>query len=381
MAASMLVEAGSAVTLFEARSALGRKILVAGSSGLNISYEGSDDEARAAYGVAWPRIAPALQGFSQEKWVSFIRGRLSTQTFLGTSRRYFVKDMKAAIFLKRWISYLRERGVTFETASPLTDFSPREGGGVALSFAGGAPRVFDAAVFALGGGSWEDPGEPRWPALFSARGFAIIPFRQDNVGYSVDPWPAALVKEADREPLKDAVLTTARGSKRGDVLLTEYGIEGTPVYWVGCEGAATLDLAPHFTTQQLAEKLAAGKENLAPMRRVKKNLKLSPAAQALLFHLTPEAERTDPMAVCRRIKALPLRLSGPRPLAEAISSAGGLSWDEVDDSLQLKRLPGIFVAGEMLDWTAPTGGYLIQACVSLGAAAAAAIIRSMPSQP
>jgi hypothetical protein len=196
------------------------------------------------------------------------------------------------------------------------------------------------------------------------------------VGYEAE-WTEAFLKEAEGKPLKNIVLSTSKGSKQGDAMVTRYGIEGTPVYFVGKSGGATLDLLPDLDVERIVARLKAVKENRSLLRRVKKQLKLCPASFALVYHFTPREllEGTDFEALARRLKSFPLKLLGSRPLDEAISAAGGLMLSELDEHLMLKRFPGIFAAGEMLDWDAPTGGFLIQACVSQGALAGRGIVR------
>ncbi len=379
MAAEVLA-AGSAgregaVTVFEKRKAPGRKLLVAGSSGLNITYDApSLEEFVAFYGESGPRLRPMLQAFGPADWRRFIEGILGIRTFKGTSRRWFVEaeGMKAAGLLKAWVNHLRALGVAFEFDRELTDFETNPmsldaEGGTLLTFANGTQWRGDRAVLALGGGSWEPSEKPlRWPAIFKNRGISFRDFEPSNVGYQVT-WPEGLVREADRKPIKNARLRTARGERGGELLITSYGLEGTPVYFAGCSGPARLDLKPDLDEAALLERLQGGKENLSPIRRVQKLAGLCEASRALMFHLTPESERGDLRALAHRIKNFPLELGAAQPLDEAISSAGGILWSELDSDLALVRAPSVHLAGEMVDWDAPTGGFLIQACVAQGA--------------
>ncbi len=227
---------------------------------------------------------------------------------------------------------------------------------------------FAAVCFALGGGSWEPTESPlRWPAIFGSRGLGFTEFTPSNVGYRVD-WPEGFLREAEAKPLKSIVLSSSRGSRKGDAMVTRYGLEGTPVYFVGERGQVILDLKPDLSAAQILARLEAVKENLSPIRRVKKQLGLCPAAYALVYHCAPRDLLEDPSLerLAGYLKAFPLQLGDPQPLSEAISSAGGLQLDELDERFMLKRFPGIFAAGEMLDWDVPTGGFLIQGCVSQG---------------
>ncbi|MCC7441397.1 MAG: TIGR03862 family flavoprotein [Bdellovibrionales bacterium] len=379
MAADVLAEAGVDVTLFDKRSSPGRKLLVAGSSGLNVTNAVPLDEFVAQYTGPAEHWNSVIGGFTPKNWLRHIENKLGTPTFLGTSGRYFVEDMKAASLLRAWTDRLHELAVHFEYGLECIGVESK-GGRVTLtmrSAAGDEPHDFDAVCFALGGGSWEPKEDPlRWPALFRERGVEFEAFRPANAGYRV-AWSEAFLKEAEGQPLKGVVLTTPKGSRKADAMVTRYGIEGTPVYFVGVTGPATLDLQPDLSDAKLLERLRAVKENLSPIRRVKKQLHLCPAALALIFHHTPKEVLEDRglERLVARIKAFPLELLGPQPLAEAISSGGGIRFSELDPALMLHKLPGVFAAGEMLDWEAPTGGFLIQGCVSEGVAAARGILK------
>lgn len=371
------------VHLFEKRRGLGRKLLVAGSSGLNISNGLPLEEFARHYTgdpALWTRV---LRGFTPRDWIEFIEGKLGIPTFEGTSRRYFIEDMKASRFVQAWRQRLESQGVRFHPGQECVGFA-REASGVALEFTGIAEnhQVFDAVCFALGGGSWEPEENPlRWPAMFKAHGLDFVEFQASNVGYQVR-WSEAFLREAEGKPLKNIVLSSPRGSRKGDAMITRYGIEGTPVYFVGARGPVTLDLKPDLSAEQILEKLHKVRENLSPIRRVKKQLGLCEASLALLYHGTPPEilHAPEPGAIASRIKAFPLELGEPQPLSEAISSSGGLALKELDDSLMLQKFPGVFAAGEMLDWDAPTGGFLLQGCVALGRLAGEGILRYLASR-
>ena len=371
MCASRLVEAGHAVTLFEKRKSAGRKLLVAGSSGLNISNSLPLPEfARHYAGAPYEHWLKLLEAFPPRAWLDFIHG-LGFGTFEGTSGRYFVEEMKAARLLQAWIKSLTDRGARLEFGRECTGLEapapgPAGQGAVVRLHFGAEPREFDAVCFALGGGSWEPDEVPlRWPAIFKNHGIAFDEFEPSNSGYSV-AWSSEFLKEAEGQPIKTMALTTARGTRRGEIVVTSYGLEGTPVYAVGARGPATLDLKPDLSLEQMIAKCQAVRENLSPIRRIKKQLNLGPAALALIFHHSPPGAREDLRALCRAIKAFPLTFGEPRPLAESISSSGGVRMSEVTETGELKRFPGVYCAGEMLAWDAPTGGFLLQACVAQG---------------
>jgi uncharacterized flavoprotein (TIGR03862 family) len=364
MAAYVLASAGAQVTIFEKRKSSGRKLLIAGSSGLNISYDCPEETLFEHYRGPKEHFQNLFRSFSRSQWIAFVES-LGLETFKGTSRRYFVREMKASGLLKAWTEKLKSLGVKFEFQKELTGFDV-ENEKVKIFF-NGAPSEFEAACFCLGGGSWEPDESPlRWTKAFTEKNIAFTPFESSNAGFEV-AWPEAFLKEAEGKPIKSIILKTAKGTRKGELMVTEYGLEGTPVYALGATGTVHLDLKPDFTEAEILAKLRAPmKENLSPMRRVQKLLNLCEASQALLFHLTIPKDRTDAAALARRMKHFPIELKAPRPLAEAISSSGGIAWSEVTQELMLKKFPGIFLAGEMLDWDAPTGGFLIQGSVSQG---------------
>jgi predicted flavoprotein YhiN len=229
--------------------------------------------------------------------------------------------------------------------------------------------------FCLGGGSYEPHEVPlRWPQLFIRKGLGFEPITPSNVGYQVD-WSPAFLKECEGQPLKNIRLTSGKGSRLGDLVITRYGLEGTPVYSLGERGEVRIDLKPDLSAEQIVAKCKAVKENLSPMRRVKKQLALCPAALGLLFHFTPKECATDLNRLVHYLKNFPIHFRESQSLEEAISSAGGLRMTELNDDLMLLKFPGVFAAGEMLDWDAPTGGFLIQGCVSQGYRAGQGILR------
>ncbi|MCM2324254.1 MAG: TIGR03862 family flavoprotein [Oligoflexia bacterium] len=400
MAAEVLSAAGWPVRLIEKKKGPGRKLLVAGSSGLNISYDAPVPELARYYGTSAERMERFLAEFGPPEWLAFVES-LGIGTFKGSSRRYFVGSpgqagsaarkaepaaqakpaprkaaMKAAPLLRAWLARLESQGVELLAGRELTDFAP-SAGGVTLSFSKGESIEARAAVLALGGGSWE-PGEKplRWPAIFRRHGVRFKEFEASNVGFEV-AWPHRFLEEAEGQPLKNVVLRSSRGERMGDLMVTRYGIEGTPVYFAAETGEVFLDLKPDLSEERVLAKLLSTRENLSPIRRVKRFLNLSPAAFALVFHLTPQKILGDLPALAARLKRFPLMLKAKRPLDEAISSAGGVAWEELDESLMLRKCPGLFLAGEMIDWDAPTGGFLIQGCVSLGHASAEGALRSL----
>ncbi len=354
------------VHLYEKRPGMGRKLLIAGSSGLNISHSLPLHEFASQYrGWNLNHWVKLLTEFGQHEWISFIEKELGLETFLGTSDRYFVREMKASGLLKKWTTLLESRGVIFHPDHEWIDFNSDH----ELTFKNSQGEILkthhDALILALGGGSWEDE-EPGWIALLKSKGLQIEPLQASNVGYEVK-WKNEFLLEAEGKPLKKIRFTSKKGTKDGELVITNYGMEGTPVYFLGEKGECSIDLKPDLTEAQIFERLSAVKENLAPLRRVKQKLNLCEAALALLFHHLPTTEKSDLKTVIKRIKKFPIRLEKSRPLSEAISSSGGLSLSEIKNDYELKKFPNIYAVGEMLDWDAPTGGFLIQACTSMGA--------------
>ncbi len=362
MAAWVLAKNGFSVVVFEKEKSPARKLLIAGSSGLNVTYEDKPSHFYTHYRCKTDLIKKNLAVFSPQDWLEFIHN-LGIKTFLGTSRRHFVEGLKASKLLRNWLKALQKMGVSFKYGHELANFKNQKAG-IEILFKNDRKELFDVVILALGGGSYVS-GNLDWPEIFNKKGIQFNKFTPSNVGYEVS-WPAAFLNEANRLPLKNIKLTTPLGEMNGDVLITEYGLEGTPIYSLAQTGVVHLDLKPDLTSAQIVKKISTTKENLSPLRRVKKFLNLSSAALALVFHLTNDDQKADLLKLTALIKKFPITLKNPRPLAEAISSAGGVSLDEIDASLMLKKCPGVFVAGEMLDWDAPTGGFLIQACVSQG---------------
>ncbi len=380
MAADVLSHHGYAVTLFEKKRWPAKKLLIAGSSGLNITNVLPLDEFMRQYtgpAALWHSV---LGGYQPADWIVFIEKDLGIKTFKGTSGRYFVEGLKGARLVRAWLRRLQLQGVVLRHHAECVDFQRTDASGIVLRFADGSEFECQAAAFALGGGSYEPDETPlRWPSLFVRKGSGFSPFVPSNTGYRI-AWRPEFLAEVEGQPLKNIILQSSRGRRKGDTVITAYGIEGTPVYFVGEPGVLSLDLKPDLTEDQIMERCLTLKENLSPLRRVKKKLNLCPVALALLYHHLPESVQEDLPALVRAIKSFPLEFIGPQPLSESISSAGGIHLDEINGDFMFKKIPGVFAAGEMLDWDAPTGGFLIQGCVSQGYTMAQGIIRYLDSR-
>lgn len=374
MAASVVAAHGHHVSVFEKNKGPGRKLLIAGGSGLNISNSLPLAEFAAQYtgdGIDWQKL---LQQFSPSAWLAFIHA-LNLETFEGTSGRYFVREMKASGLLRAWLTDLEARSVEFHYGRELKDFEKADQDRITLHFSEGQSVIVDSAVLALGGASWLAENETlRWPQILVSKGIALTEFTAANCGYEV-AWKKEFLAEALNQPLKNAVLTSSAGSKKGDILITAYGLEGTPVYTCGSSETCHIDLKSDLNAAQIKQKLDAARENFSPLRRAKKVLNLSPAALALIYHHAPGGGFSTNAKFADLLKNFPVTLLKPRPLSEAISSSGGVALAEITSDFELKEFPGVFAVGEMLDWSAPTGGFLIQACVSQGHAAGKTLCR------
>jgi len=362
MAASTLVECGYRVHVFEANRSPARKLLIAGRSGLNVAHQCPEEDWLLQFDAPKTLLKNIFRDFDTEHWLKFIN-QLGIETFLGSSRRYFVKGLKAAPLLKAWLKKLKSQGVTFHYQMRLTKFMVR-GNEVALTFNENQNLNFSAAILALGGGSWLDQKQPfNWPKLFEQKNISVTPIKAGNAGFDVD-WSTSFLKEAEGLPLKNILLKTTKQSYAGELTITRYGLEGTPVYHLTKPQTIFLDLKPDLTLENLLKKMQSHKEKLSPLRLAKKILNLCPATLALLFH--HGTKTADLKTFCKTLKHFPIVLKKQRGLEHAISSAGGVDFSEINPHLMLKAYPGIFLAGEMLDWHAPTGGFLIHGSAAQG---------------
>lgn len=379
-AAEVLSESGYAIAVYDAMPTFARKFLLAGKSGLNITHSEDYDRFATRFGDANVSLRPALDAFTPADICTWAT-ELGTETFVGSSGRVFPNVMKASPLLRAWLARLEDRGVSFFTRHRWVGFA--EGGHSFETSDGRKTISCDATLLALGGASYPRLGsDAAWVPLLAERGIAIASFQPANCGFDV-AWSDLFRERFAGEPLKSVTATSSAGTSPGEFVITKHGIEGSLVYaHAGAlrdrllgEGKAflTLDLAPGRTLERLSRDLARQDTKSSFSNRLRKGAGIDGVKAALLRELTPEADRNDPQKLAAAIKALPIPLLRPRPIAEAISSAGGIAWSEVDEAYMLKHLPGVFAAGEMLDWEAPTGGYLLTACFATGRAAARGI--------
>lgn len=385
MAAEVLGQAGVNVDLYDAMPSVGRKFLLAGVGGMNITHAEDYAAFVSRYAERAGDLRPLLDAFSPDSLREWIHG-LGIDTFVGSSGRVFPSDMKAAPLLRAWLKRLRESGVQLHTRQRWLGWD--EHGALRIAGPQGETQVeADATLLALGGGSWARLGsDGAWVPLLQNRGIAIAPLQPANCGFEVAGWSEHLREKFAGAPLKTVSLALpGEAPRKGEFVLTATGIEGSLVYALSApirntinrDGAATvlLDLLPDRNLTQIASALARPRGSQSMAKHLHRQLKLDGVKAALLRELTDATTFQAPQALAAAIKALPIRLVRPRPLDEAISSAGGVPFEELDEDLMLRRLPGVFCAGEMLDWEAPTGGYLLTACFASGRAAAEGMLR------
>jgi uncharacterized flavoprotein (TIGR03862 family) len=367
-AAEVANAAGARIVLCDAQRSVGRKFLVAGRGGLNLTHSEPAEDFPARFVDEPDRWRALLREFGPDDLRAWA-AELGVQTYVGTSGRVFPLGQKAAGLLRAWLRRLRASGVEFRTGSRLVGLERAPAGWRAefQSFEQKFSLTADAIVLALGGASRPETGsDGTWPAILAAHGVDIAPWVSANCGWEVD-WPPELLARAEGLPLKNLDVRAAGESVSGELLITRHGLEGGAIYRLGRTLRAMkqprleIDLKPQLTIETMRERVAA----LPGVRDWFRAWKLSAASIALIESLYPD-DCNDPERLIARVKNLTLLLRGPRPIAEAISSAGGVRWSEVDENLMVQKLPGIFVAGEMIDWEAPTGGYLLQGCFATG---------------
>lgn len=370
MAAEELALSGVRVTVCEAKPSVGRKLLMAGKSGLNVTK----DEPLAAFVTRYdaPRLAPILAGFGPQEVQAWCRA-LGQEVFTGSSGRMFPVAMKASPLLRAWMERLAGLGVQIRTRWRWAGFA--EPGFRFQTPVGERVLTPEVAVLALGGASWQRLGsDGAWVPWLREKGVPLADWKPANMGFRVD-WSQKMVPFFG-QPVKGVALLAAGRRERGEFVISARGIEGGGIYAVSRElreGAAlALDLLPDLTDDEIAARLARMRPGETAVNRLRK-LGLGPVPVALVMEFSREAP-------FERLKRLPVRLAGPRPLDEAISVAGGVRWEGLTEGLELRALPGVFVCGEMLDWEAPTGGYLLTACWATGRWAGRAAAKRLSSR-
>ncbi|MFZ3016840.1 MAG: TIGR03862 family flavoprotein [Gallionella sp.] len=392
MAAGVLAQRGVRVDVYDAMPSVGRKFLMAGKGGMNITHAEPLDDLLARYGLRRAQIEPLVRAFPPQEIRAWMQG-LGIASFVGSSGRVFPTDMKAAPLLRAWLHSLREQGVRFHARhrwcgwddegalrfetqhSPLPNPLPQAGEGANVKIVHS-----DGVVLALGGGSWPQLGsDGAWLPWLAQRGIEIAPLRPSNCGFDIE-WSPHFRSRYVGEPLKSVAACAAGGAmQRGECVVTEHGIEGGLIYALSSalrdeieragHAVLLLDLLPDWSLERVQTEVAHPRGSRSLSSHLQSRLGLKGVKANLLREALSAEEMNDPALLAATIKALPLRLIATRPLAEAISSAGGVAFEALDEGLMLKDLPGVCCAGEMLDWEAPTGGYLLTACFASGRAA------------
>lgn len=382
MAGEILAQAGHHVSVFERKPTLGRKFLMAGRGGLNLTHSEPFGQFIQRYGDAAPWLQPSLEQFTPAQLREWCEG-LGEETFVGSSGRVFPKSLKASPLLRAWSKRLSDLGVTFHMQQEWQGWN-KDGD---LLFNGISHKA-DITVLALGGASWPKLGsDGGWTKYLKARGVSITAFAPANSGFIV-PWSETFASRFAGTPLKPVTVSLGESQVQGEIMLTSTGIEGGAIYAISsrirkaieAQGKTTLqlDLRPGVSVPELAKRLADGPGSQSFSTYLKKAGGLSPVAASLLHEVTTPEQRKalSPNALAALIKALPLITTGTTGLDRAISSAGGIARDELNQNFMLKKLPGVYAVGEMLDWEAPTGGYLLQATFSTAVRAARAIAKA-----
>ena len=379
MAAEVLIRGGARVDVYDAMPTVGRKFLRAGKGGMNITHAEPADDFLSRYGARRAQIKPLLDSFGQNALREWVQG-LGISTFVGSSGRVFPADMKAAPLLRAWLHRLRESGVHFHMRHRWCGWN--ENGALRFDAARGEVVARpDAVVLALGGGSWARLGsDGAWVPLLEQRGIPVAPLRPANCGFDVG-WSTHFSERFAGHPLKSVSVsfTDAAGhshSRRGDVMVTGSGVEGGPIYALSAmlrdeieargEAVIHIDLVPGKNLQRVIAEIDHPRGSRSMSSHLQSRANIRGVQTGLLRELLPKADFDHPERLAAAIKSLPLRLVAPRPLDEAISSAGGVTFEALDGHLMVRALPGVFCVGEMLDWEAPTGGYLLTACFASG---------------
>ncbi|MGB0853096.1 MAG: TIGR03862 family flavoprotein [Pikeienuella sp.] len=368
-AAEVLAIAGRKPVVFEAKPSPARKFLMAGKSGLNLTKDEPLDTFIAATGAE--QLSPILTEFGPEaicEWAT----DLGEPLFSGSSGRVFPQAMKGSPLLRKWLARLEDNGATLRTRWQWTGW---EGETLIFDTPTGIQRVgAGATILAMGGASWPRLGsDGAWTVPLSQDSISLTPFRPANMGFE-RPWSDYFIDRFAGAPVKPVALTLGTQTIRGEFAISRYGVEGSAIYALsaplrdalaGSGEPLFLDLTPDVPLDQLTKKLSKPRGKLSRANFLRKTIGLTGVRAALLRELAPDLS-SDPARIAAAIKRLPMPVAAPRPIAEAISTAGGVAWSGVDESLMLRARSGTFVAGEMVDWEAPTGGYLLTACIAMG---------------
>lgn len=402
MAAEALAATGLTVTVFDAKPSVGRKFLLAGKGGLNLTHSEPFEPFLGRFGARAAHIEPLLKAFDADALRAWAAG-LGVDTFVGTSGRVFPTDLKAAPLLRAWLHRLRAAGVKFAMRHRWTGWAAAPDSGALRFETPDGERLVTprATLLALGGASWPQLGsDGAWAPWLAARGVDVAPLRPANCGFDVGAtaahaaspgWSERFATEFAGQPVKPVALTTEGfASRSGEFVITASGIEGSLVYaassplrdQIASHGHASLnlDLLPQFSPERVLAEVKHPRGSRSLSSHLKSRLNLSPLKLGLLHELLTREQMLDATTLAAALKALPLTLHATRPVAEAISTAGGVRFEALTNGLMLQAAPGVFVAGEMLDWEAPTGGYLLTASFASGRAAATGLAAWLAAQ-
>lgn len=364
MAATQAIKKGDEVLVFEKMKTAGRKFLVAGDGGFNLSHIGDLEEFVSYY--SHPQMADIIRQFTNDDLVQFLK-ELGIDTFVGSSGKIFpVKEIKPAMVLNTWLTYLKKQGVQFFYHSVLEDFDNDK---VIIRLASGQETyVFDRLILGLGAASWPKTGsDAAWVPLFQSKKIQVIPFVPSNAGVNVN-LPKEFLHQFQGTVFKNVVVSHNGISRKGEVVLTEYGVEGAPIYYLNPSIRKDFKLPIYIDFKQTHSEVEI-LTILINSRNVSDGLKKLKLPTAFVFwckQFLSKEEYNELSLISHLIKQFPIYINSFRPLEEAISCAGGVSWNELNEKLQLKKFPAVFVVGEMVDWEAPTGGYLLQGAFSMG---------------
>jgi uncharacterized flavoprotein (TIGR03862 family) len=390
MAAEVLSQRGVKVDVYDSMSSLGRKFLLAGKSGLNLTHSEPFEKFVSRYGKRKKEIENWLLDFMPEDLRNWARG-LGVETFVGTSGRVFPIAMKASPLLRAWLKGLNDAGVKFHLRHKWNGFlaagdDDKSKVNIKFETPDGIKSIkADAVVLALGGGSWGRLGSDGvWVNWLSQAGVKIEALKPSNCGFDVE-WTSHFKDKFDGQPIKSVVLSFGEFRQQGEFIVTKEGVEGSLIYaasalmrdeiYANGDAVMHLDLAPDKTEAQLIEKLSKPRGSRSMASHLEKTVGMKGVKVGLLREFVPKDEFDKMERLAFYIKQLPVMLIATRPLDEAISSAGGVMFDSLDENLMIRELPGVFCAGEMLDWEAPTGGYLLTACFASGRKAGAGVMK------
>ncbi|HET9915014.1 MAG TPA: TIGR03862 family flavoprotein [Anaerolineales bacterium] len=383
MAAEVISARGVRVDLYDSMPSLGRKFLMAGRGGLNLTHSEPFEQFLSRYGKHRAQIEPLLKRFGPNELREWVHG-LGIETFVGTSGRVFPAGMKSSPLLRAWLKRLDNLGVTIHLRHKWMGWLPD--GSLEFATAEGDKIIKpDATVLALGGGSWARLGsDGAWVPWLEQAGVKVKVLKPSNCGFDVD-WSPHFRERFDGQPVKSVVLSFGSLRQQGEFIITQEGVEGSLIYAASArlrdeilargKAVISLDMAPDRPLEWLVEKLSKPRGSRTMASHLEKTAGIKGVKAGLLHEFVAKEDFTNVERLASSIKALPVPLVAPRPLDEAISSAGGVMFEELDEHLMIRSMPGVFCAGEMLDWEAPTGGYLITACIASGYTAGLGVLQ------